>query len=157
MNGISGVISKLAPVFQVAFSVAGEWVSFLGNTISSIFDSVMTTLGGILDFITGVFTGNWSKAWEGVKNIFSGVFNSFATLCKTPLNAVISLINGAIKGINNISVDIPDWVPGVGGDKLGFDIPTIPTLAKGTENWKGGIVQISEKGGEIVDLPQGSR
>lgn len=154
---VSGVISKLAPVFQVAFSVAGEWVSFLGNTISSIFDSVMTTLGGILDFITGVFTGNWSKAWEGVKNIFSGVFNSFATLCKTPLNAVISLINGAIKGINNISVDIPDWVPGVGGDKLGFDIPTIPTLAKGTENWKGGIVQISEKGGEIVDLPQGSR
>lgn len=153
---VSGIISKLAPVFQVAFSVAGEWVSFLGNTISSIFDGVMTTLGGILDFITGVFTGNWSKAWEGVKSIFSGVFNSFATLCKTPLNAVISLINGAIKGINKISVDIPDWVPG-GGGKLGFNIPTIPTLAKGTENWKGGIVQISEKGGEIVDLPSGSR
>ena len=46
-------------------------------------------------------------------------------------------------------------VPGVGGK--GINIPTIPTLAKGTRNWKGGIVQISERGGEIVDLPQGSR
>ena len=154
---VAGVISKLTHAFQVAFSVSGEWVSFLGNTISSIFDGVMTKLGGILDFITGTFTENWSTAWEGVKNIFSGVFNSFATLCKTPINAVISIINGAIKGINKINVDIPDWVPGVGGDKLGFNIPTIPALAKGTENWKGGIVQISEKGGEIVDLPSGSR
>lgn len=45
----------------------------------------------------------------------------------------------------------------VGGKHIGFDIPTIPALAKGTPDWRGGIVQIGEKGGEIVDLPKGSR
>ena len=113
----------------------------------------MTVVGGILDFITGVFTGNWSKAWEGVKSIFSGIFSTFETIAKAPLNAIITLINGAIKGFNKIK--IPDWVPMVGGK--GINIPLIPTLAKGTDNWKGGIVQISERGGEIVDLPSGSR
>ena len=73
---------------------------------------------------------------------------------KTPINAVINLVNKAIGAINNISVTLPDVV---GGGHIGFNIPTIPTLAKGTDNWEGGIVQISEKGGEIVDLPSGSR
>ena len=68
--------------------------------------------------------------------------------------AVINLVNRAIGAINKISVDLPDVV---GGGHIGFNIPTIPTLAKGTDNWQGGIVQISEKGGEIVDLPSGSR
>ena len=73
---------------------------------------------------------------------------------KTPLNGVINLVNKAIGAINKISVDLPS---AVGGGHIGFDIPTIPTLAGGTDNWRGGIVQISEKGGEIVDLPSGSR
>ena len=63
-------------------------------------------------------------------------------------------MNKAIGAINKISVDLPS---AIGGGHVGFDIPTIPTLAKGTDNWQGGIVQISEKGGEIVDLPSGSR
>ena len=44
-----------------------------------------------------------------------------------------------------------------GGKQYGINIPKIPMLAKGTNNWSGGIVQINEKGGEIVDLPRGSR
>lgn len=76
---------------------------------------------------------------------------------KVPINAVIGLVNKAISGINKISVDIPEGVPGVGGKHIGFNIPTIPALAKGTQDWRGGIVQVSEKGGEIVDLPRGSR
>lgn len=172
---VSSIVKKLRPVFNVigtiiktvmgvvksnitiTFSVVSDIISTAAGSIKQCIDGVTKVFSGLIDFITGVFTGNWKAAWNGVKQIFSGIFDSFAGLCKAPINAVISVINGAIKGINNISVDIPDWVPGVGGDKLGFDIPTIPTLAKGTENWKGGIVQISERGGEIVDLPGGSR
>ena len=78
-------------------------------------------------------------------------------MCKVPINAVIGLINSAIEGINSISVDIPDGIPLVGGKHIGFSIPKIPALAKGTPNWLGGLAQINEKGGEIVDLPKGSR
>ena len=157
VGNITGIITKMQPVFEFVFSVAGKYVSALGERISGVFGGIMTTLGGVLDFITGVFTGNWKKAWEGVKNAFSGVFQSFVAIIKTPMNAVISLINKAIGGINGISVDIPEGIPGVGGKHIGFSIPTIPALAKGTSNWKGGIAQVSEKGGEIIDLPKGTR
>ena len=48
-------------------------------------------------------------------------------------------------------------MPGLGGKNFGINIPKIPLLARGTDNWRGGIAQISEKGGEIVDLPSGAR
>src|SRR5690606_14407242 len=56
-------------------------------------------------------------------------------------------------GLNKIK--LPKWVPGIGGK--GINIPLIPKLAKGTDYWKGGIAQVHERGGEIIDLPRGSR
>lgn len=154
---VAKIVQKMQPVFEVAFSVIGKCVSFLGDNISSVFSGIMTAFGGLLDFITNAFTGNWRKALENIRTIFAGIFQSFAGIVKTPMNAVISLINKAISGINGISVDIPEGIPGVGGKHIGFSIPTIPALAKGTSNWKGGIAQVSEKGGEIIDLPKGTR
>lgn len=149
----AGILSFLAPVAQTVFFIAAEKIDTFGKKVSEIFDSVCQIFGGVLDFITGVFTGNWEKAWNGVKDIFSGIFKTFVAIAKAPINGVIGVINGAIRGLNKVKV--PDWVPGAGGK--GINIPLIPKLAKGTNNWKGGIVQISERGGEIVDLPQGSR
>ena len=111
----------------------------------------------VITFISGVFTGNWRQAWEGVKSIFKGIFDTFAAICKAPINAVIGIINGAISALNKINVTIPDWVPGLGGKSFGINIPTIPQLYRGTDNWKGGMAMIHDRGGEIVDLPQGSR
>lgn len=154
---VAKIVQKMQPVFEVAFSVIGKCVSFLGDNISSVFSGIMTAFGGLLDFITNVFTGNWKKVLGNIRTIFAGIFQSFAGIVKTPMNAVISLINKAISGINGISVDIPEGIPGVGGKHIGFSIPVIPALAKGTSNWKGGIAQVSEKGGEIIDLPKGTR
>ena len=67
------------------------------------------------------------------------------------------IINGAISGINNLGLTIPDWVPGIGGKSFSINVPTIPMLYKGTDNWQGGAAVIHDRGGEIVDLPQGSR
>lgn len=92
-----------------------------------------------------------------MKTVFKGVFDSLVALCKTPINAVIGIINGAIKGINSLNVSIPDWVPGVGGKSFGVNLPTIPMLYKGTDNWQGGTAIIHDRGGEIVDLPKGTR
>ena len=154
---ILSIAEKLQPAFSKAFSIVGNIVITFSNTIKTIFTGIMGVINGLITFITGVFTGNWRKAWEGVKTIFSSIFSTFADLAKQPINAVIGIINKAISSLNQVKISIPDWVPSMGGKSFGINIPTIPTLAVGTDNWKGGIVQISEKGGEIVDLPSGSR
>ena len=132
-------------------------VTSIIHSITSVVSSLFTVFDGLTTFISGVFTGNWRQAREGVKTIFQGAFESLAALCKAPINAVIGIINGAISAINGISVTIPDWVPGMGGKSFGINIPTIPMLYKGTDNWKGGMAMIHDRGGEIVDLPRGSR
>lgn len=160
-NGIGIVIKAVMAVVKIeittAFRIAANVIESAAGSIKQVISGITKVFNGILDFISGVFTGNWKKAWEGVKNIFGGAFQALAGLCKVPINAVIGIINGAIEGINSISVDIPDGIPLVGGKHIGFSIPKIPALAKGTPNWLGGLAQINEKGGEIVDLPKGTR
>ena len=122
------------------------------------FEALKKTLKNVGEFITGAFTTTWSKAWDGLKNIVGNAFGALEGLVKTPINAVISLVNGAIDGINSIHFTVPEWVPGIGGKGWqGLGIPHIPALAKGTDNWRGGIAQVHERGGEIIDLPQGTR
>lgn len=154
---IKKTMAVIVPVVKVAFGAMSGAVSAAVNSIASVISGMLTIFDGLITFITGVFTGNWRQAWEGVRTIFSGIFDTFAALCKTPINAVIGIINGAISGLNSINVSIPDWVPGLGGKSFGINIPTIPMLYRGTDNWKGGMAMIHDRGGEIVDLPEGSR
>ncbi|MFR6735406.1 MAG: phage tail tape measure protein [Blautia wexlerae] len=144
----------LEPVFKIVWKAAGDYVVKFFDDVSVIIDGVLGVFEGVITFLTGVFQGNWEKAWNGIVQAVGRIFGTLESLVKTPLNAVINLVNKAIGAINKISVDLPS---AVGGGHIGFNIPTIPTLAKGTDYWQGGIVQISEKGGEIVDLPTGSR
>lgn len=119
----------------------------------TIIDGLMTAFGGLIDFITGVFTLNWDKAWQGLATTFGGIADVIIATFKGAINGLISTINGFLGGLNGLK--IPDWVPGVGGKT--FSMPQIPMLAKGTRNWQGGIAQVNESGGEIIDLPSGSR
>lgn len=143
--------------FGVAIGQAVGIIKAFFKSITGFVKGIMSIFDGLLKFITGVFTGNWSKAWDGVKEIFGGAFEGLKSLCKLPMNAVIGMINGAISGINKLGLKIPDWVPEIGGKNFSINIPKIPMLAVGTKNWRGGFAQISERGGEIVDLPKGSR
>lgn len=141
-------------VFSVVLEAANDNIVTFFNGASDVIDNVLGLFEGLITFLTGTFAGDWEKAWNGIVQMIGSIFGGLEALVKTPINAVINLVNRAIGAINKISVDLPD---AVGGGHIGFDIPTIQTLAKGTDNWQGGIVQISEKGGEIVDLPSGSR
>lgn len=162
---IGPTVKKIGDIFKLVFKVyigaaIGAAIGIIKNAVSTIMNivsNIIQIFQGIVDFITGVFTGNWSQAWEGVKEIFGGVFGALVEMAKMPINAVISIINGAIEGINGLGLEIPDWVPLIGGQSFSIDIPTIPTLAHGTSDWQGGIAQVSERGGEIIDLPSGSR
>lgn len=122
-----------------AAKIIGDYV----NAIKRIF-------GGIVDFVTGVFTGDWSRAWQGVVDIFGGIFEGIAAVAKAPINAMITLINGFIGGLNNIK--IPKWVPGIGGK--GFHIGKIPYLAEGGTILNGQAI-VGEAGPELLTAKNG--
>ena len=118
----------------------------------------MSIFNGILEFIIGVFTGNWEQAWNGVKEIFFGIWTALGGIVTGILNGMIDGINAVIRGINSmLSFKVPDWIPVIGGKGVNVNIPTIPRFANGTSYFSGGLAQINERGGEIVDLPNGSR
>lgn len=128
---IAWIINAILNFCQVAIPAILGYFDVFIQAIESIIANIKGVFEGIVTFISGVFSGNWEKAWEGIKQIFGNVFEGIVTLFKTPVNAVIKLINKAIEGINGLGLDIPDWVPLIGGKKFSINIPTIPMLAKG--------------------------
>ena len=128
---LGSIITMVAQAFISLVNLAMPSITAFIQFITPAFQGLMTILQNIIDFIVNVFTGNWSAAWSNVTSIFGTIWGGIVGLVKAPINAVIGIINSAISAINGISVDIPDWVPIVGGQHFGFNIPTIPMLATG--------------------------
>lgn len=123
------VIAGIASVVTAALALTGNLTEFARNLKDNI-------LNGIIQFIKGVFTGNWKSAWEGVKKVFSGIWNSIVIIAESAINAVIKGLNWLISKINTIKFTVPSWVPGVGGKSIGGHISSLsevrlPRLATG--------------------------
>lgn len=144
MGIFKGIIEDLIKVFEFLwYNVLKPLAEFIGGAFVGTFDSVFRSIGtiidglkdifiGLMNFITGVFTGSWEKAWEGVRKIFKGIFESLWGIVKFPFNQIIEGLNTLIGGLNKLSFDVPDWVPGIGGKSFGINIPLIPKLETGT-------------------------
>ena len=129
------------------FGIFGEVMNFFSYSVSQIWFGIKNKFLGFIDFLSGVFTGNWKKALDGLKNIFKGTFESIFGIAKIQVNLIIGLLNGMISAIvsginiiiskiNSLSFTVPDWVPEIGGKTFGFDLPNItapriPYLASG--------------------------
>lgn len=151
----SGIITFLTGVFSGDWNKAlsGVWTcikAIIDNIVGAI-GGIVTSFTGVIKFLTGVFTGDWKKAWEGIKQIFKGIWDTFVNIAKVPINLIIGLINGLIngveaglnwiiKGINKISFTVPDWVPGMGGKKFGFNLKEV--------NW--GNISYLAQGGVVT-------
>ena len=145
-NGIAAVAQK--------FPALGTVLNSLWQSIKAIVENIKQIFSGILDFISNVFSGNWSAAWQNIVDIFSNIFGMIGNLVKAPINAVISVINYAIEQINGISVTIPDWVPGIGGNTFGINIGkigNIPYLASGGIIRRGSAI-VGEAGPELMSV-----
>ena len=170
---IQAVLQKVDDFLQNVFAmdfkeifgpVLGEYLNAFMANVKNIWDSIKRVFDGIIDFIRGVFTGDWERAWEGIKNIFGGIFDSLVAIAKAPLNGIIGLlnlvingVNWLIDGINEISFEVPDWVPGIGGKQLGFNLPhrsNIPYMAKGGILSSGSAI-VGEKGAELLTIVNG--
>lgn len=146
--GIVGLIAAFVLLYTKCEWFRNGFNTFMKGLLSigkTQIDAIKRVFHGFIDFIAGVFTGDWSRAWNGVKDIFGGVFDSFTGLAKAPLNAVISLINGVFSGLGNIK--IPKWVPKIGGQS--FSMAQIPYLADGGHVLNGQAI-VGEAGPELL-------
>lgn len=148
--------TKFAPWFDKVFNNAivpavRTAFSFISDLWNNVLKPILT---GITDFLTGVFSGNWKQAFEGLVSIVSGVWSGLVTVIKTPINAVIGIINSFISGLNRLT--IPDWIPLVGGK--GINIPLIPELEEGGILEKGQVGFLEGNGAEaVVPLDQNKK
>lgn len=140
------LLEKLAPVWSYLSSLVVGVLGTVLGVVTDVIGDIIKVFKGIIEFITGIFTGNWKKAWQGVKDIFKGIIDALAGIFKAPINFIIDGINAFISGLNKIK--IPDWVPVVGGK--GFHINKIPKLAQGGVVDKPTIAMVGEAGKEAV-------
>ena len=160
-NNVEWFRNGVNAFFQGVSDIAVEVFNFMGGYISNIFGGIIQNFQnffdagkriftGFIDFITGIFTSDWERAWNGVVNIFGGIFDMIAAMAKAPLNTMIGLINAFLGGLNNIK--IPKWVPGVGGKS--FSISTLPYLADGGHVLNGQAI-VGEAGPELLTNKNG--
>ena len=152
-NGVQAAINSVAAFLSEKFPFLGALFSGWAASISAAIENIKAIFSGIIDFVQNVFSGNWSAAWQNIVDIFGNLFGMIVNLAKAPINGVISAINFVLEKINGISVTIPDWVPGVGGTTLGFNIPTIPQLATGGIVTAPTILEAGEGGEAEAILP----
>ena len=158
------------PISNVLITVIGVIGSLVGAA-ADVVSAVITSLKALIEYITGVFTGDWELAWKGVQDYFKGIFNGLGAIVKGALNVVIDLVNGMLRSVtdginfvlramNSISFDIPDFL---GGGHVGFDFslvdaPKIPKLATGAvipPNQEFLAVLGDQKGGRNLEAPEG--
>ena len=159
---IHAILGKVDAWLQGVFTK--DWTEVFGpvlggilngflDVVKGIWDTLYGVFNGVIDFIRGVFTGDWDRAWEGVKEIFSSIMGGLAKVFKTPLNAIISMINNIIDDINWLIGNVNKL-----GSVLGFSIGTIghiPMMAQGGVLEKGSAI-VGEAGPELLTM-QGSK
>lgn len=145
---IQGIITAIMTIGSVVVPALLAGFEAFSAGISAVMSAIQGIFQGLITFITGVFSGSWSQAWEGIKQIFGSAFDGLVALCKAPLNAVIAIINKAISGINGLGLTIPEWVPILGGKSFSVNIPTLPMLARG--GFTDGVSIAGEAGTEAV-------
>lgn len=117
--------SFFTAVFQGIADAAGTW---LGN-LTDIFEA-------LTEFLAGALTGDWTRIWEGLKGILKGAVNGVIGLLNSLLSGMAGALNRLTGLLNQWHVEIPQWVPSIGGKTFGFNLkpvtaPQIPALAKG--------------------------
>lgn len=110
-----------------------EIIELAKTYVNDVIEGVKQIFGGFIEFLTGVFTLDWEKAWEGIKEIFRGIWNTIVGVLEAAVNLIIKGINWLISKLNSLQIKIPDWL---GGGSFGFNIRPIaelqiPRLAKG--------------------------
>jgi TP901 family phage tail tape measure protein len=137
---ISAALNILGPMFSAMPAALGPVGIAIGAIVAAgvllyknwedvsafagtLWEGIRTTAETVAEGVKGAF--------GGIGDFLEGVFGGVADVIKGFLNAIITCINFVIDGLNEISFDVPKWVPGIGGRSIGSNIPKVPMLAEG--------------------------
>ena len=174
-NTITTLMPTITPLIQSAITMLGALYtnvllpigSFLAgglvqniqnilNVVTPVVNGIMIALRGLLDFLTGVFTGDWQRAWEGIKTIFNGVWETMKAIVRGVINTIINGINNILRGINST-------IEALGGkalETIGIKakIPLIPNVAfaKGGTVTSPTVALVGEGGEPETIIPHNS-
>lgn len=112
------VIAGIAAVVVAVLGLTGNLEEFCQNLKENI-------LGGLIDFITGVFTGDWTKAWEGIKKVFKGIWNGIVMILESAVNLIIKGVNWLIGKLNSL---LENSLLAKGLDLIGIEFRGIPQI-----------------------------
>ena len=169
---INWLFNVYGPLFVNVFNTIWDIVVSVASGIGRAINGVLEIIRGLIDFVVGVFSGDWKRAWEGVVRIFKGVWDTIAGILSVPINIIIGginlvlsgiagAINAVVRAINSISINIPDWIPGVGGKHIGFNLkqvgtPKIPYLASGAVVTSPTLAMVGEGKYDEAVIPLGN-
>lgn len=148
MPVLKQLIITLVPIISQLFTALSPIITLMAEVVSAILPPIVSLLNylmPIIQFYVNIFATELVFAMQalmpvievivslfgGLMDIVTTIFSSLAGIVKEPINEIISFVNMAIEAINGISITVPDWVPGIGGQIFGFELPTIPMLATG--------------------------
>lgn len=105
---ISWLLATFGPVFKDVFNAIGTVVKTIIKVICDKIDMALTALKGIIDFLTGVFKGDWEGAWNAIKQIFFGVFDSLHKKAADVLNGIKELVGNVVQGVKDLVSGLGD-------------------------------------------------
>lgn len=110
------LIPALVPVIEWLAHIFSEVLGGAIKGVKKILEPLSGIFNGIVDFVKGVFSGNWEQAWNGVVNIFKNVFNLIPAFVENVINGIIWIINKLLEGVN--------WATSM----IGWEIDPIPEV-----------------------------
>ena len=144
---IVGIFQNIAQMATQMWTLIGPVLTALGNHFSTVFGIVSQTVGtavgyildmlyGLSEFLSGAFSGNWQKAWEGIRLFLKSAVNGVITLLNSMVSRLVAALNAVVRAANKLSFTVPEWVPVIGNKHFGVNLPTvstpkIPYLAQG--------------------------
>ena len=93
---INWIIENVVPVLSPIFETIGNLFMNVAGVIGDILNGIWQVLSGLIDFIVGVFTGDWEKAWSGIQEIFSGIWTAISGFFEGIWNSIKDIVTGAI-------------------------------------------------------------
>ena len=133
---IHAVWSAVSPVLERMWQDFSAMFDWIGQNVGEVAGFILDALYGVTQFLAGAFTGNWQQAWRGIGITVKNSVNTVIGFLNGLISAITGAVNGIIRAINSLRFTVPDWVPVIGGETLGFRLgmvatPQIPYLAKG--------------------------